>query len=220
MATIINGGKSTYLADALVKHALGQTSFTMPTATWIALTSDVPTSAGGTELVVGTSPGYARVQATMIRTAVGVSKNNAILTFPTPTGIWLQAKGFLIYDASSAGNVLYFGELLASPQVIESVNAGTDFVTITAHGLVNNQVIRFRTDGNGALPAGLASGTPYYIVNKTANTFQVSLSQGGSVVDITDAGTDTLRIFLDYYQTANTTSVIQFAANTLVITEQ
>jgi len=65
------------------------------------------------------------------------------------------------------------------------VTVGSDLITKTAHGLVNGQQTRFDTDG--VLPVGLASGTTYFVVEATANTYKVSLTDGGAAVDITSA---------------------------------
>ena len=45
--------------------------------------------------------------------------------------------------------------------------------------------------GSGTLPAGLSTGTTYYVISYTANTgvLQVSATSGGSAVTITDDGT-------------------------------
>lgn len=73
----------------------------------------------------------------------------------------------------------------------------TDVITITGHGYANGDRIRVSNAG-GALPAGLAADTTYFVLNVTANTFQVSLSLNGAVVDITDAGTGTHTAFIEY----------------------
>jgi hypothetical protein len=41
------------------------------------------------------------------------------------------------------------------------------------------------------LPAGLTSEPVYYVVNKTTNTFKVSMTSGGSAVALTDDGSET-----------------------------
>lgn len=73
----------------------------------------------------------------------------------------------------------------------------TDRVNYTAHGLENGQTLYF-TNSGGALPSGITSGFIYYVINKTANDFQISTSYGGSAVDFTTDGTGT--------NTANVTS--------------
>lgn len=47
------------------------------------------------------------------------------------------------------------------------------------------------TNSGGALPAGLAASTRYFVVSKEPNAFQVSLTPDGPPVDITGTGTGT-----------------------------
>jgi len=72
-----------------------------------------------------------------------------------------------------------------------TVDAGTDTFTAATHGLSNGNAIKFRS--SGTLPAGIAEPTIYYVVNKTANTFEVSETTGGAAVNVTSAGTGVLR---------------------------
>jgi hypothetical protein len=60
-------------------------------------------------------------------------------------------------------------------------NAG-DTITKNSHGLVNGDRVRFITLTGGT---GLATTITYYVVNKAANTFQVSLTLAGAAVAIT-----------------------------------
>jgi uncharacterized phiE125 gp8 family phage protein len=69
-----------------------------------------------------------------------------------------------------------------------TANAGTDALTCAGHGYANGDAVPVWTT-SGILPAGLAALTSYYVVNKTDDTLQLSLSAGGAVVDITSAGT-------------------------------
>jgi hypothetical protein len=76
--------------------------------------------------------------------------------------------------------------------VISAVDTDTNTLTSAAHGLSNNDVLYpclNYTAGNvylpNILPGGLAKDTPYYVVNKSDNAFQVSLTSGGAAVDIT-----------------------------------
>jgi len=45
------------------------------------------------------------------------------------------------------------------------------------------------SNSGGALPAGLAANTPYYVVNPSGSTCQLSLSAGGAAVTFSDTGT-------------------------------
>lgn len=70
----------------------------------------------------------------------------------------------------------------------------TDFATddkldITAHGLSNDD--RILVFSATTLPAGLATGKLYYVINAATNDFELSLTSGGVAVDITDGGTGT-----------------------------
>ena len=71
-----------------------------------------------------------------------------------------------------------------------TADAGTDIITSAGHGRSTGDIIEV-TNSGGALPGGLAADTKYYIINPTTDTFQVSLTSGGSAVDITGAGTGT-----------------------------
>jgi hypothetical protein len=74
----------------------------------------------------------------------------------------------------------------------DNVNLDTNTITATGHGMSNNDRVHITTDA--ILPMGLyetdtigniIANPSYYIVNKTTDTFQLSLTSGGSVVDIT-----------------------------------
>lgn len=69
------------------------------------------------------------------------------------------------------------------------VDTSGETITEIAHGLVNGDEVTFTT--TGTLPAGLSTGTTYYVVGKTDDTFQVSTTFGGSAVNITDQGSGT-----------------------------
>lgn len=53
--------------------------------------------------------------------------------------------------------------------------------TKTAHGLLNGDKITLST--TGLLPTGYVVYTPYFIVNKTADTFQLSLTSGDAAIN-------------------------------------
>jgi hypothetical protein len=66
--------------------------------------------------------------------------------------------------------------------------AATDLITLTAHGLTDNDTVRFSSVG-AATP--LSTATVYYVVSSSANTFKVATIKGGTAVDITVDGTVT-----------------------------
>ncbi len=75
--------------------------------------------------------------------------------------------------------------LPASYQVLRSATvtisiATPAVVTWASHPFQNGTNITFTT--TGALPTGITAGTNYYIVNKAANTFELSLTEGGASI--------------------------------------
>ncbi len=81
---------------------------------------------------------------------------------------------------------------LGSEVGVVTADSSTDTFTRTAHGLTNNTLVFFSNSG-GALPVGLDLGGPnkfsYWVVNATANTFQVSTFQDGPGINFTTNGT-------------------------------
>jgi hypothetical protein len=97
--------KSAYLRSRLVKHALGDTSFTMPTNTYLALyTADPTVDDTGTEVTGGS---YARKLLSWGTEDNGILPTDAVADFTDLPTATITHWG--IRDASSAGNLLYFG---------------------------------------------------------------------------------------------------------------
>jgi hypothetical protein len=67
------------------------------------------------------------------------------------------------------------------------VNTTTNVFTSTAHGLVNGAELNYNNQG-GTTITGLTSGTDYFVVNKTTDTFQLALTSGGAAIDISGTG--------------------------------
>lgn len=129
---------SDYLENKLVDQLLrGQTAPTTSTL-YVALLSSAPfDSGGGVELsggaysrvaVTSSLANWAGTQGAGTTTASsgtsGNTSNNIAITFPTPTATWGTATHFGIYDASSGGNLLFYGTLT----IAKTINA-SDTVT-------------------------------------------------------------------------------------------
>ncbi len=61
----------------------------------------------------------------------------------------------------------------------------SDLVNKSAHGLVNGNIISFTSI---TTTTGISISTIYYVINATANNFQVSLTQGGVAISLTTNG--------------------------------
>ena len=114
------GSKSDYLEDVLLDEVLGGADYTPPATVYLALFTAAPSdSGGGTEVSGG---GYTRVAVTNNSTnwpaASGGSKSNGVdMTFPQATADWGTVVAFAIFDASTAGNMLYWGDLTTSKTI-------------------------------------------------------------------------------------------------------
>lgn len=115
-------GKSDYLENKILDHILGNTAFSPPATLYFGLYTAAPTDAGGGTEVTGGS--YARVGMTNNTTnfpnASGGSKSNgADIAFPTATAGWGTVTHVGVFDAASAGNLLYWAPL-TSPVTVPS----------------------------------------------------------------------------------------------------
>lgn len=68
--------------------------------------------------------------------------------------------------------------------------AATDVCAALGRTYSNGDILRIFNSG-GALPAGLAAATDYYVVSASGSTFKLSLTLSGAAVDITDIGQGT-----------------------------
>jgi hypothetical protein len=112
---------SDYLEDAVLDHVLGNTTFTQPASLYVGLfTSDggleSNTSGSWTEVSGGS---YARETIAFSAASGGSTSNSATITFTTATANWGTISHVAVMDASSAGNVLFWGSVTTS-KTIES----------------------------------------------------------------------------------------------------
>lgn len=107
-------GKSDYLENKMLDHRLGRPDYTRPATVYIALFTAAPTDAGGGTEVTGGS--YARAAVTNNATnfpaaSGGAKSNGTAIAFPTATGNWGTVVAFGIFDASSGGNLMDWGDI-------------------------------------------------------------------------------------------------------------
>lgn len=119
--------KSDYLEKKILDHALGTATFTRPSAVYVALFTSDPTDAGSGAEVAGGS--YARQAVTFgAATTVGGVSSASSTTDASFTNLpSATITHAAVYDASTAGNLLYYGPLVNS----KTVTAGDNF-TINA----------------------------------------------------------------------------------------
>lgn len=108
---------SDYLELKLLDHSLGTASFTAPSNVYVGLfTSSPGDDDSGTEVSdVGTA--YTRKIATFAAATGGSASTNATITFDAATANWGTISHIGIYDASSAGNLLFHGAVTTSKTI-------------------------------------------------------------------------------------------------------
>ena len=137
---------SDYLENKLVDLTLRGQAFTAPATLYFGLHTSATTDAGGGTEVTGGSyarkavtaslANFAGTQAAASTTASsgtgGVTSNNGLIDFPAPTANWGTVTHWSVWDASTAGNMLYHGALTTS----KTVNNGDAAPSFAAAALV------------------------------------------------------------------------------------
>jgi len=115
-----------YSADATGNLWLRATAQAAPATVYLALYTVLPTdSGGGTEVTGGSYARQAIAWAAPSHLTPSGSQwaNSGAITFPTATANWGTVVGFGIFDALSAGNLIFYGNLNAN----QIINSGGQF---------------------------------------------------------------------------------------------
>ena len=114
-------GKSDYLENEILDHIFSAATWTAPDPVYIALFTAAPSDAGGGTEVSGGA--YARASVTNNATnfpaaSGGAKSNGTAITFTQASGAnWGTITHFAVFDASSAGNMLYWGTVTPNKAV-------------------------------------------------------------------------------------------------------
>ena len=112
--------------------------------------------------------------------------NQVLATDGSGVTSWTENKG---RTTLTANRTYYVGFDLGTCTI---TNASPGVVALVSHGLAANDPVIFST--TGTLPAPLIAGAVYYVKTVlTADTFTVSLTAGGTVINTTSAGSGTHR---------------------------
>ena len=127
---------SDYLESAMGDHILRVSTFSKPSIIYAALFTVTPSDDNsGTEVSGGS---YTRIEVPQLNSSWnlsdGVYTNNNDITFPSATANWGTVVSFGLYDASTGGNLLIWGDLTTNKAINTGdtnpkFNAGT--LTIT-----------------------------------------------------------------------------------------
>lgn len=163
------GGKAANFQTTILNAILRNTAYTSVATVYVGLFTVAPTgigAGGGTEV---TGNAYARQSVTFgapVQTnATSSTNNSAQITFPAATGTgWGTIVGAAIFDAVSAGNMLYY------IPVLTGVN---DVQTITVTGTPTGGTFTLNT-----VSAGVTLAIPY---NATAAQTQEAIEGSAGV---------------------------------------
>jgi hypothetical protein len=113
------GSKSNYLENALLDHVLGGGNYSRAATVYLALFTVAPSDAGGGTECTGGS--YVRKSVTNDATnfpaaSSGSKTNGADILFAALSGSIGTIVAWGLFDASSGGNLLYWGDLAAGDQ--------------------------------------------------------------------------------------------------------
>lgn len=125
-------GKSDFLEDKILNHVLRNTAYTQPATVYAGLFTAAPSdTGGGTEV---STNNYGRTAITFgAPSPSGTCKNSGAVTFPTPSGSWGACTHFGVFDASTAGNLLYWAALAQTetPLSGNTVSFAIDALVVT-----------------------------------------------------------------------------------------
>jgi hypothetical protein len=130
---------SDYLENKIVDHVFRGQAYTIPVL-YVGLLTAAPSDSGGGTEISGNA--YARVKAAASTAqaltdwkstqndnlasatgsggTTGNTTNTNAVTFPTPSATWGTVTHFGIYDALTAGNLLFWGSLTISKTINQS----------------------------------------------------------------------------------------------------
>jgi len=106
-----SGGVSTFLANAILDHIFGNTAYDTTADIYVALSAANPTD-DGSGISEHSGDNYARVNHNSWDVASGgATENDGAITFPQASAAWGTVTHFFMADASTSGNMLFYGAL-------------------------------------------------------------------------------------------------------------
>lgn len=102
---------STYLRQYVLEHVLQAANHDSPANLYVALFLEDPTEAGTGQEVDAASYARREVAWDLVTDRSDAMQNNALLSFPAAVQDWGLVTHWGVYDALTAGNLLYYGRL-------------------------------------------------------------------------------------------------------------
>jgi hypothetical protein len=156
----------------------------------VILTSSISGTLSGTvqEVLVGEGSSYG---GPLFESLLRKADHSQILAYVSGESTYISLPSNPI-TTSAGSNLITVNKSSIS---FTATNSGSGLLINSAsHGFANNDPVMFGS--TGTLPSGLNINTVYYIKSATNDTFQVSLTKGGSSVVYVSAGSGTHRASL------------------------
>ena len=110
---------STYAANKVLDHITGDSAFAIPTV-WVGLSTANPGKTGSGLAEPSGVAAYARVvfAGLWANASNGSKSNDTEVTFTEATGDWGTITYFALFDADTAGNMLWYGTLTQAKIIV------------------------------------------------------------------------------------------------------
>jgi hypothetical protein len=134
---------SNYLENLIIERHLRGGAFTPPATVYLALASGITAGGDGDPTafseVSTTSTGYGRQAITFGAASGGAASNSVAISFSPATADWASGSNlthWAIYDASTGGNMLYWGTVPTPGTVLsgETFTVDVGNITVTLSG--------------------------------------------------------------------------------------
>ena len=130
------------------------------------------------------------------------------------------AQGLTLKQACRAASIANFlGTYFNTVEAVSSVDTATNSLTSNSHAFADGHRVFISSTG-GSTPGGLDSGVLYFVVGSTTNTFQLSATEGGSPVNITDTGSGAIQVAHTLYLQAIGNGAVSIDGVTLDIDDR
>lgn len=111
------GSFSDYAENKILNFIFNKVAFTQPTHLFVALSTANPGETGS-GLAEPVGNGYTRVMKDTWKVAANrATSNSGVIEYPEATGSWGTITSWALFDDSTAGNMIAYGDLL-SPQSV------------------------------------------------------------------------------------------------------
>lgn len=108
---------STYLTHKIFNLTLRNQAYTPPATVYLGLLTQAPTLLTDSyEEVAGVA--YTRETVTFAAPAGRASSSSNVVTYPEATEDWGTVSHWAVFDAATAGNLLYYGEFLVAREYV------------------------------------------------------------------------------------------------------